>query len=137
MAHSEVDDIEAEVRDLTSRGVTFEEYETPKTVNFIAEVDPARGAWFKDPDGNMLGVRQGTKVHHHIRDAFFLFELALAINLETVESVDREGLRLGLLTYQMRCLELEGEIPNTASTPMPVGPWRSAGRSGAKPSRLS
>ena len=33
VAHFEVDDIEAVVRDLTSRGVTFEEYETPKTVN--------------------------------------------------------------------------------------------------------
>ena len=42
-----------------SRGVTFEEYETPKTVNFIAQVGPARGAWFKDPDGNVLGVREG------------------------------------------------------------------------------
>jgi catechol 2,3-dioxygenase-like lactoylglutathione lyase family enzyme len=59
VAHFEVDDIEAVVRDLTSRGVAFEEYETPKTVNFIAQVGPARGAWFKDPDGNVLGVRQG------------------------------------------------------------------------------
>jgi catechol 2,3-dioxygenase-like lactoylglutathione lyase family enzyme len=59
VAHFEVDDIEAEVRDLSSRGVTFDEYETPKTVNFIAQVGPARGAWFKDPDGNVLGVRQG------------------------------------------------------------------------------
>jgi catechol 2,3-dioxygenase-like lactoylglutathione lyase family enzyme len=59
VAHFEVDDIETEVRDLASRGVTFEEYETPKTVNFIAQVGPARGAWFKDPDGNVLGVRQG------------------------------------------------------------------------------
>jgi catechol 2,3-dioxygenase-like lactoylglutathione lyase family enzyme len=59
VAHFEVDDIEAEVHDLTSRGVTFEEYETPKTVNFIAQVGPARGAWFKDPDGNVLGMREG------------------------------------------------------------------------------
>jgi catechol 2,3-dioxygenase-like lactoylglutathione lyase family enzyme len=59
VAHFEVDDIDAEVRDLTSRGVAFEEYETPKTVNFIAQVGPARGAWFKDPDGNVLGVREG------------------------------------------------------------------------------
>ena len=57
--HFEVDDIEAVVRDLTSRGVTFEEYETPKTVNFIAQFGPARGAWFKDPAGNVLGLRQG------------------------------------------------------------------------------
>jgi catechol 2,3-dioxygenase-like lactoylglutathione lyase family enzyme len=57
--HFEVDDIEAVVRDLTSRGVPFEEYETPKTVNFIAQFGPNRGAWFKDPAGNVLGLRQG------------------------------------------------------------------------------
>ena len=57
--HFEVDDIEAVVRDLTSRGVTFEEYETPKTVNFIAQFGPARGAWFKDPAGNVIGLREG------------------------------------------------------------------------------
>ena len=59
VAHFEVDDLEAVIRELTSRGVTFEEYETPKTVNFIAQIGPARGAWFKDPDGNVLGVREG------------------------------------------------------------------------------
>jgi catechol 2,3-dioxygenase-like lactoylglutathione lyase family enzyme len=59
VAHFEVDDIEAVIRDLNSRGVTFEEYEAPKTVDFIAQIGPARGAWFKDPDGNVFGVRQG------------------------------------------------------------------------------
>jgi catechol 2,3-dioxygenase-like lactoylglutathione lyase family enzyme len=59
VAHFEVDDLEAVIRDLTSRGVTFDEYESPKTVNFIAQVGPARGAWFKDPDGNVLGLREG------------------------------------------------------------------------------
>lgn len=59
VAHFEVDDIDAVVRELTGRGIVFEEYETPKTVNFIAQIGPARGAWFKDPDGNVLGVRQG------------------------------------------------------------------------------
>jgi catechol 2,3-dioxygenase-like lactoylglutathione lyase family enzyme len=59
VAHFEVDDIEAVVRDLTSRGVTFEEYETPKTVNSIAQFGPVRGAWFKDPAGNVLGLREG------------------------------------------------------------------------------
>ena len=57
--HFEVDDIEAVVRDLTSRGVTFEEYETPKTVNFIAQFGSVRAAWFKDPSGNVLGLREG------------------------------------------------------------------------------
>jgi catechol 2,3-dioxygenase-like lactoylglutathione lyase family enzyme len=59
VGHFEVDDIEAAIGELTSRGVTFEEYETPKTTNFIAQIGPARGAWFKDPDGNVFGVRQG------------------------------------------------------------------------------
>jgi len=59
VAHFEVDGIEAMVRDLTSRGVVFEEYETPKTVNFIAQIGPARGAWFNDPDGNVFGLREG------------------------------------------------------------------------------
>jgi catechol 2,3-dioxygenase-like lactoylglutathione lyase family enzyme len=59
IAHFEVDDIEAVVRDLTSRGVTFEEYETPKTVNSIAQFGAVRGAWFKDPAGNVLGLREG------------------------------------------------------------------------------
>ena|SRR5664279_5722205 len=57
--HFEVDDVEAVVRDLTSRGVIFEEYETPKTVNFIAQFGPVRAAWFKDPAGNVLGLREG------------------------------------------------------------------------------
>jgi catechol 2,3-dioxygenase-like lactoylglutathione lyase family enzyme len=59
VGHFEVGDIEAAVRDLTSRGVTFEEYESPKTINGIAQIGPARAAWFKDPDGNILGLREG------------------------------------------------------------------------------
>jgi catechol 2,3-dioxygenase-like lactoylglutathione lyase family enzyme len=59
VAHFEVADIVAEIRDLSSRGVTFEEYETPRTENFIAQIGPAKGAWFKDPDGNVFGLRQG------------------------------------------------------------------------------
>ena len=59
VAHFEVEDIEGVIRGLTSRGISFEEYETPKTVDFIAQIGPARGAWFKDPDGNIFGVRQG------------------------------------------------------------------------------
>jgi catechol 2,3-dioxygenase-like lactoylglutathione lyase family enzyme len=57
--HFEVADIEAVIRELTARGVTFEDYETPRTTNFIAQIGPARGAWFKDPDGNVFGVREG------------------------------------------------------------------------------
>jgi predicted enzyme related to lactoylglutathione lyase len=54
------DDIEAEVEELRSRGVVFEEYDFPglKTVNGIAQTGPARAAWFKDSEGNTIGVVQ-------------------------------------------------------------------------------
>jgi catechol 2,3-dioxygenase-like lactoylglutathione lyase family enzyme len=59
VAHFEVTDLDAVMADLRGRGITFEEYETPKTVNGVAQIGPARGAWFKDPDGNVFGVREG------------------------------------------------------------------------------
>lgn len=61
LAHFEVTDIEATVRDLESRGVVFLDYtEGPLvTTGHIAQIGPARGAWFHDPDGNTLGLRQG------------------------------------------------------------------------------
>ena len=54
-------DIESAVRDLVSKGVTFVDYtEGPLiTTNHIARLGPARGAWFHDPDGNTIGLRQG------------------------------------------------------------------------------
>lgn len=57
----EVDDIEATVRELRNRGIVFEEYDLPgiKTVGGIAQHESgARGAWFKDPDGNILQIGQ-------------------------------------------------------------------------------
>ena len=61
LAHFEVTDIEAAVRDLEAKGVAFIDYdEGPlKTTGHIAQIGPARGAWFHDPDGNTLGMRQG------------------------------------------------------------------------------
>ncbi|HEX6478015.1 MAG TPA: VOC family protein [Ktedonobacteraceae bacterium] len=55
-----VDDVEAEVAELKARGVIFEEYDTPplKTVNSVAITESARGAWFKDSEGNLLGLIQ-------------------------------------------------------------------------------
>ena len=43
MGHFEVDDLEAVMRDLSSRGVTFEEYETPKTVGGMAQIGRLAG----------------------------------------------------------------------------------------------
>ena|ERR671923_1693916 len=65
----EVDDIEATVNELRARGVVFEEVDLPglKTVDGIAEVEgnyPSKGgkgeraAWFRDSEGNMLGIGQ-------------------------------------------------------------------------------
>jgi len=57
--HFEVTDIEAEMASLRARGITFEEYEQPKTENGIAQIGPARGAWIQDPSGNVIGLREG------------------------------------------------------------------------------
>jgi len=53
-----VEDIEAEVADLASRGIVFEAYDAPKTEGGIATIGAGRAAWFKDPDGNLLAVLQ-------------------------------------------------------------------------------
>lgn len=53
-----VDDLDATVAGLREHGVTFEEYDLPglKTENGIATMGDIRGAWFKDPAGNVLAV---------------------------------------------------------------------------------
>ena len=60
LAHFEVSDIEAVVRELEGRGVTFIDYDDGplQTTGHIAPIGPARGAWVRDPDGNILGLRQ-------------------------------------------------------------------------------
>lgn len=56
----DVDDLNAVMAQLRQQGIVFEEYDMPglKTVNGIAELGPARGAWFKDSEGNILNVTQ-------------------------------------------------------------------------------
>ena len=64
----DVADIDATVAALRARGVVFEEYDLPglKTVNGIADINgnyPSkgvgeRGAWFRDSEGNLLGIGQ-------------------------------------------------------------------------------
>jgi catechol 2,3-dioxygenase-like lactoylglutathione lyase family enzyme len=60
VAHFEVADLQAAVEDLSSSGVEFVDYtDGPlRTEHHIAHVGPFRGAWFLDPDGNTLGLRE-------------------------------------------------------------------------------
>ena len=61
----EVDNIEQEVEDLRSRGVTFEEYDMPgmKTESGVVQMSgDIKGAFFKDPDGNIIGLGQRARV---------------------------------------------------------------------------
>lgn len=56
-----VDDIRSVVRELQAKGVKFEDFEVPglKTVDGVAQSGPnVWTAWFKDPDGNLLGLTQ-------------------------------------------------------------------------------
>jgi catechol 2,3-dioxygenase-like lactoylglutathione lyase family enzyme len=63
----EVDDLDAVVAELKDRGVVFEEVDVPglRTIEGVAEVEgnyPSkrakgeRAAWFRDSEGNLLGV---------------------------------------------------------------------------------
>ena len=74
VAHFEVADIKAAIEGLEANGVPFLDYDDgPRIDGYIPEIDflagrnglriaqigPALGAWFRDPDGNTLGLRQG------------------------------------------------------------------------------
>jgi catechol 2,3-dioxygenase-like lactoylglutathione lyase family enzyme len=56
----ECTDVEAEVADLRSRGVTFEQYDMPGFTSdangIVTMEDGTKGAWFKDPAGNLLAI---------------------------------------------------------------------------------
>src|SRR5919204_6957373 len=64
----QVEDLAATVAELRSRGVVFEEYDFPglSTVNGIADIEgqypskgrAERGAWFRDSEGNLIGIGQ-------------------------------------------------------------------------------
>lgn len=62
-ASFEVADIEAAVKELTGKGVEFQQYDFPglKTdENGIAQMGAERGAWFIDPEGNILAIGERT-----------------------------------------------------------------------------
>lgn len=56
----ETHDINAEVADLQSRGIVFEEYDFPglKTENGIATTPVGKAAWFIDSESNILNISQ-------------------------------------------------------------------------------
>jgi predicted enzyme related to lactoylglutathione lyase len=62
IAHWHVEDIEAVVRDLRSKGVAFEHYDMPG-VDWSDDVASMAGmgkaAWFKDSEGNVLCIDDG------------------------------------------------------------------------------
>lgn len=48
------------VRDLTARGIVFEDYDYPglRTVNKVCVLGSEKAAWFKDTEGNLLCVHE-------------------------------------------------------------------------------
>ena len=66
-----VSDVRAEMAELRARGVVFETYDGPdfRTRDGIAEIagnypskgDGERACWFRDSEGNMLGMGQPTR----------------------------------------------------------------------------
>lgn len=55
-----VEDLEVSMDQLKAKGVVFQDYDLPglKTVDGVAEMDGAKSAWFKDPEGNILAINQ-------------------------------------------------------------------------------
>jgi catechol 2,3-dioxygenase-like lactoylglutathione lyase family enzyme len=53
-----VEDVEATVDELSGNGVAFEQYDEPIKTDEkgIARLDGVKGAWMKDPDGNVLAI---------------------------------------------------------------------------------
>ena len=53
-----VKDVEATVKELRGRGITFEHYDFPgvKVQGDVHVVGKSKAAWFKDPDGNILAI---------------------------------------------------------------------------------
>ncbi len=54
-------DVDADVRELSGRGVIFEDYDFPalKTLDHVATTPGiGKSAWFKDPDGNTVALFQ-------------------------------------------------------------------------------
>jgi predicted enzyme related to lactoylglutathione lyase len=55
-----VEDLPARVAELKAKGIEFEEYDFPgyKTVNSMMSTPNGPAAWFKDSEGNIVGLFQ-------------------------------------------------------------------------------
>jgi catechol 2,3-dioxygenase-like lactoylglutathione lyase family enzyme len=55
-----VSDLDREMQDLRAHGVKFEDFDLPgfKSVDGVMERPGGRAAWFRDPDGNYLVLRE-------------------------------------------------------------------------------
>jgi catechol 2,3-dioxygenase-like lactoylglutathione lyase family enzyme len=55
-----VEDLDAVMAEMRSRGAVFEDYDYPtlKTVNGVADIEGQRVAWFKDSEGNILALTE-------------------------------------------------------------------------------
>jgi catechol 2,3-dioxygenase-like lactoylglutathione lyase family enzyme len=62
-ASFEVADIGKAIAQLSTQGVTFEDYDLPglKTVDKVCVLGAEKAAWFKDPDGNILCLHESLK----------------------------------------------------------------------------
>lgn len=56
----QVDDLDATMQDLRSRGIKFEEYDMPglKTEGGVARMAEGASAWFTDPEGNIVNIHE-------------------------------------------------------------------------------
>jgi catechol 2,3-dioxygenase-like lactoylglutathione lyase family enzyme len=54
------DNLEQDMKELRSKGITFEEYDLPglKTINGMVTMGMDKVAWFKDSEGNILALSQ-------------------------------------------------------------------------------
>ena len=55
------DDLASDMKALRAKGVVFEDYDLPglKTVDGVVAFGPVKNAWFKDADGNIIGLVEG------------------------------------------------------------------------------
>ncbi len=63
LASFQVKDLEAEMKELRGRGLVFEDYDLPgfKTENGVMDMNGFKAAWFKDTEGNIIGIGQSAK----------------------------------------------------------------------------